>query len=122
MSKNIYLDTITKDFTLTEEKNLKLTSTLTEFVSQKIENVILFFKEEWFLDFEKGIPYFEKIFTKNPDINLINTIFLREIRNISEIEKILKFDTTYDARERTFTIDLEVLANDGTVIENTFTV
>jgi hypothetical protein len=122
MSRNLYLDEINKDLTLTDEKNLKLTSTTTEFVSQKLENVILFFKEEWFLDFEKGIPYFEKIYTKNPDINLINTIFLREIKTISEIEKIIKFESIYDARERNFTIDFEVLASDGTIVENTFTV
>lgn len=122
MSKNLYLDVINKDLTLTEEKNLKLTSTLTEFVSQKIENVLLFFKEEWFLDFEKGIPYFESIYTKNPDINLINTIYIRELRTIPEIEKILKFDVEFDARERQLTIDFEVLATDGTIIENTFTV
>lgn len=122
MSKNIYLDTITKDFTLTTGKNLRLTDTLTEFVSQKIENILLFFKGEWFLDYEKGIPYFEKIFTKNPDINLINTIFIREIRAIDEIVEIVKFETVYTASTRTFEIDFEVIANDGTIIQNSFSV
>jgi len=122
MSKNIYLDNTTKDLVLTDEKNLKLTNTLTEFVSQKIENVLLFFKGEWFLDYEKGIPYFEKIFTKNPDINLINTIFIREIKKIVEIVEIVRFETEYSASERTFTIDFEIIANDGTLIENSFSV
>lgn len=122
MSRNLYLDETNKDLTLTANKNLKITDTLTEFVSQKIENVILFFKEEWFLDFEKGIPYFEKIFTKNPDINLINTIFIREINSISEIEKILKFETTFTASTRLFEISFEVKATDGTIVENSFSI
>lgn len=122
MSKNLYLDENTKDLVLTTNKNLKLTSTLTEFVSQKIENLLLFFKEEWFLDYEKGVPYFENVFTKNPDINLINTIFLREIKSISEVEEILNFETTYTSSTRTYTIDFEVKASDGTIVENSFSI
>lgn len=122
MSKNLYLDESDKDLILTTEKNLRLTDSLTEFVSQKIENKLLFFKEEWFLDYEKGIPYFENIFIKNPDINLINSIFLREIRTINEIEEILKFEIEYNSQSRTFNIDFEVKATDGAIIENSFEV
>ena len=119
MRKNLYQDITNKDLTLTDDKNLRFTTTLTEFVSQKIENKLLFFKEEWFLDYTLGVPYFEKIFTKNPDINLINTIFIREIRSIDEIEEVIKFETEYDSSLRTFTINFEVKATDETIIEST---
>jgi hypothetical protein len=120
--KNLYLDLTNKDLTLDTNKNLKFTSTLTEFVSQKIENILLFFKGEWFLNYTLGISYFEKIFTKNPDINLINTIFIREVRTITEIIEIIKFETEYDSSLRTFSITFEVKASDGTIIENSFSV
>lgn len=122
MSKNIYLNIITKDFVLTAEKNLRLTDTLTEFVSQKIENTLLFFYGEWFLDFERGIPYFQKIFTKNPDIDLINAIFVREIKAIAEIQEILLFETEYDPAQRIFNVTFEIKASDGTIVENSFSI
>jgi hypothetical protein len=120
MSKNLYLDETTKDLTLTINKNLKLTSTLTEFVSQKIENLLSYFYEEWFLNYEGGIPYFEKIFTKNPDLNLVNTILLRQIKTIDEIIEIIKFETTFDTSTRTFLGEYEVKASDGEIVEGTF--
>jgi uncharacterized protein (DUF2164 family) len=122
MKKNIYLDEINKDLTLTSEKNLRVTSTLSEFVSQKIENKLMFFKAEWFLNFELGIPYFDNIFVKNPDINLINTIFIREIRSIEEIIEIIKFETEYNPQLRTYAIDYEIKISDGTIVENSFSI
>jgi len=122
MSKNLYLDETTKDLTLTTDKNLRLTSTLTEFVSQKIENLLSYFYGEWFLNFEGGIPYFEKIFTKNPDLNLINTILLRQIKLIDEIIEIIKFETVYDSALRTFSVEFNVKANDGETVEGTYSI
>jgi len=122
MSKNLYLDETTKDLTLTADKNLRLTSTLTEFVSQKIENLLSYFYGEWFLNFEGGIPYFEKIFTKNPDLNLINTILLRQIKLIDEIIEIIKFETVYDSALRTFSVEFNVKANDGKTVEGTYSI
>ncbi len=122
MSKNLYLDFTTKDMALTADKNLRLTSTLTEFVSQKIENLLSYFYGEWFLNFEGGIPYFEKIFTKNPDINLVNTILLRQIKTIDEIIEIIKFETIFDVALRTFSVDFEVKASDGEIVEGTFSI
>ena len=54
--KNLYLDAVEKDLTLTTGKNLRLTVDASEFISQKIENVLLFFQGEWFLDVDQGIP------------------------------------------------------------------
>jgi hypothetical protein len=116
MKKNLYQDEITKDLILDSNKNLKLTSTLQEYVSQKIENKLRFLKGEWFLNVDLGVPYFETIFKKNPDINLINTIFIREIRSIEEVIEIIKFETDYDSSLRSFSIDLEVKIYDDSVI------
>lgn len=120
MSKNLYLDVITKDLTLTTQKNLRLTSDLSEFVSQKIENILKYFYGEWFLNFEGGIPYFEIIFTKNPDLNLINTILLRQIKTITEIIEIITFTSDFNASQRSLSIELKVKVSDGSIVENTY--
>jgi hypothetical protein len=116
MKKNLYQNEITKDIEIDANKNLRFTTTLQEYISQKIENKLRFLKGEWFLNTDLGIPYFETIFKKNPDINLINTIFIREIRSIEEVIEIIKFETNYDVSLRTFSINLEVKIYDGSVI------
>ena len=120
--KTLYLDENTKDLEIGSNKNWRLTNNLTEYVSQKIESILGFFSEEWFLDYTLGIPYFQSILKKNPDINLINTIFLNAIKNIDEVKEVLKFEITYNESERTYAIDWEVLAIDDTIIENTYEV
>jgi len=124
--KNLYLDEITKDLSLTEDKNLRFTVNNSEFVSQKIENKLLFFKGEWFLDYQAGIPYLAKnnedrdnpeknIFVKNPDFELVNTIFREAIANIEEIEEIVKFETEYNNALRKYNVNFTVKIKDETI-------
>ena len=108
MTRSIYLDPVTKDLALTDAKNLRMTTTNGEYVAQKIETTLSFFYGEWFLNYVLGIPYFQDIFVKNPDINLVNTIFRNAIINIEEVEEIIKFETEFDTSLRQYSLDLEV--------------
>jgi hypothetical protein len=110
--KNLYLNTLEYDLTV-EDFNLKLTSTLTEYVGQKIENTLSTFNGEWFLNFELGIPYYSRILIKNADLSDVNNILLTAIAGINEVQEILEFDTTFDGTERKYTVEFKVVASDG---------
>jgi hypothetical protein len=99
------------DLEVTDEFNLRLTQNDGEYVSQKIENNLKTFAEEWFLDFELGIPYYTRILIKQADINDANNIFLTAITDIPEIEEVLQFDVEYDRTERTYSIEFKVKIN-----------
>lgn len=122
MSRNLYLDQTTKDLSLTESKNLRLTIDNSEFISQKIENKFSFYLGEWFLNQESGIPFLarenrnrddstQNIFVKNPDLNFVNSLFLdqlKQLQNSGEIEDIIKYEAVFDSSERTYTVEFEV--------------
>ncbi len=48
---------------------------------QRLRAKLRFFLGEWFLDTRIGIPFFQTIFVKNPNVLAANAIFGRAIRN-----------------------------------------
>jgi len=125
MSKNLYLDVNTKDLTIGDNDNLRFTENNVEFVAQKIENRLLFFLGEWYLNPDLGIPYLDNvdrrdksknIFVKNPDLNMVNSIFINEVFDIDEIEEIEKFETEFDTSLRKYTITWSVKITTGETV------
>lgn len=122
MKKNLYLDTATYDLTLTNFQ-LRLTTTLTEYMAQKIENVLSTFAGEWFLDEDIGLPYFDRILVKGPNLGDVRNIFLVAITDIPEVEEVIEFDTTFTASTRSYTVSFKVKVKDlDTPVESTISV
>jgi len=130
MAINFYLDQTTKDLVLDENNNIRMTVNNSEFVSQKIENEILFIRGEYFLDRTRGIPYWniedndrddptKNILTKNPDLSYINNIFFLTISGVEGVKEIIKLDLDFDSTTRTLTLTYEIKITDGEIILNT---
>lgn len=117
--KNYYLDPLTNDVTLNSTNNLRLTTTFTEYVAQKIINNLKTFKGEWYQNIELGIPYYDRILIKNADLDDINNIFQIEILDIPEVTEILEFEAEFDNENRQYNINFKVLAQEvsGTEVE-----
>lgn len=122
--RSLYIDPITKDLSVNSSYNLRFTSNVVEYVAQKIEAKLLFFKNEWYLNRSLGIPYIDEtdrrdptknIFIKNPDIDFITNLFLIEINSITEVDQILKLDVDINTTTRTLIIDFEVVALEQTI-------
>jgi triacylglycerol esterase/lipase EstA (alpha/beta hydrolase family) len=118
MSKNLYLDTVNHDLTLDSNYNLRLTTDMGEFLSQKIENRLQWFYGEWFLNPSGGVPYFENILGKKTDLTIVNSIFKNQIGNIDEVDEVLNFETDYDGVTRTYNVNFTVRAVSGEVVSN----
>lgn len=125
--KDLYLDEITKDLTLTNTKTLRFTSNNNEYVSQKIEQLLKTMQGEWILDQSLGIPYFNIndrrdktkniLGIKNPDLNFITSILLKEIKTIKEITEVEKFDIVFQNSNRNLKIDIVCKITDETRVE-----
>jgi hypothetical protein len=115
--KNLYLDPQTNDLVVDENTyNLRVTEG-DEYLSQKIQNTLQFFFAEWFLDRSLGIPYFEDILKKNPDLKLVKNLLLNAVAGVSGVDKVLSFETDFDRGAREYTVDFEVLSSSGEVVE-----
>ncbi len=85
---------------------------------QKIRMVLLFFKGEWYLNPDEGIPYFGSIIgTKKRKIVL--NIFRDALRkSLPDLATIRAMNLTFDGVTRRAAVDFEVLFDDGTILNS----
>lgn len=113
--KNLYQDPVTNDLTLTAF-NLQMTGDTAEWLTAKIQNRLRFFQGEWFLNREVGIPYFQKVFKKETDINEVNALFVTQITGTPGVAELLAFSSSFDGTTRRYSVSFSVRATDGQTV------
>lgn len=96
--------------------DLEVIDTL-DYVAQKLKIKLKFFISEWFLDTTKGMELFQIVFVKNPDLDLIASIFRNEILSVPEIKTILEYTQEFDSFKRELTITFKVDTIYGTLTD-----
>lgn len=77
-------------------------------LAQAIKIRLLFFKNEWFLNTELGIPYFESVFKKAPNLDLARAAFRKAIAETPGVVRVNSVDVALDsARNLTVTWNAE---------------
>lgn len=117
-----------KDLLLIENDNnlnivnhdLAFTDTVSLYVSQKLRIKLSFFLAEWYLNKTIGLPYFDQIFIKNPDINFIEDLFKVKILEIPEVKELTSL--TLEFQERTLLITFSLITIEDQNIINSFMV
>lgn len=77
-------------------------------VLQSIKMRLLFFAEEWFLDTSRGMPYFDTIGTKNPDMAIVDSIFKSTIVETIGVTNLVEYLSDFNKTERKLTISFKV--------------
>lgn len=85
---------------------------------QRISIVIKTIFGEWFLDESLGIPYFEEIWIKAPDLTRITVIFRSAVLAIEGVDSIINFGVNYDPAGRRLTVAM-VLSVDQSELDHT---
>ena len=80
-------------------------------VRQKINIRLKWFVQEWRWNDEVGLPYFEHIFTKNPDINQIIELIEDEIFNVEEVIEVNDVTVSIDKFNRKVIISYEAVTD-----------
>jgi hypothetical protein len=89
-----------------------------EYVAQKLRIKLKFFIAEWFLDTTKGMELFQIVFVKNPDFDLIASIFRNEIMSVPEVKSITEYAQEFDSKNRELTITFKVDTIYGTLTDS----
>jgi hypothetical protein len=85
-------------------------------IAQRLRTRLRFFKGEWFLDKRQGMPYYEQVLVKNPDLTLVRSLFRRAILETPGVLAISRMNTSFNHKIRTFTISpLEIVVTGGLI-------
>lgn len=95
---------------------LVLVDDIAQCAAIELQNKFLFGKGEYFLDTREGIPYFEKIFVKNPDVLAIRQLFRSLILATRGVKNVLELSVTNDPATRKGSFSFRAVADNGKVI------
>ena len=86
-------------------------------VAQKIRIRLLWFAGEWRWNPDEGLPYFDHLFRKNPDMNLMESLVRTKIFEIPEVTEVREVRIVPDRKTRNAVICFEALTDQETVRE-----
>ncbi len=84
-------------------------------VRQYVQQRLRTFLGEWFLDLDVGVPYFQDILVKNPNINQIDGIFKNIILTTPGVVELLSFTMDFDQTVRSLTVEFEYTSYSGEI-------
>lgn len=110
-------DSTTDDLALDGSYQIAVTNSLADIVADRIRTRLRTFRGEHFLDRDLGVPYFEEVLKKNPDVERVRNLLLLATSEVEGVLKVLSFDTTFDQESRTFLVRFKVLVDGGITVE-----
>ena len=96
--------------------DLHLTSDL-EAIRQSIRIHLEFFRGEWFLDVDAGLPYFQEILIKNPQLPALQSIFRAELLKVQGVTSVQSISLDFDRTSRALTVTFRVVTDKGAILE-----
>lgn len=73
-------------------------------VAQHIKERLQFFFEEWFLDRDAGLPWYQDIFVKPENLGLVEALIKKEIIETKGVISMLEFSASFDKQQRGYTV------------------
>lgn len=86
-----------------------------EHTTNKLAMRLAFFKGEWFLDTREGVPYFRDVFRKDPQLDVIRSVFSQVIRKCPGILALRSLSVKFDAATRELTVGFEAISEAGVI-------
>lgn len=71
---------------------------------------------EWFLDEDRGIPYFEQVLVKSPNLPVIQALYRRALLGTRGVVSVESLTLDLDKATRTLTVRWSARITDGTVV------
>lgn len=81
-----------------------------ESISQHLRIRLRFFKGEWFLDERIGLPFYDSILVKRPNLDVVRSILREAIVTCPGVEALETLDLDFDATTRQLSVELVAVA------------
>lgn len=99
------------DLVLTSDENELGTNPILQDCVQRLS----FFWREWFLDNTQGLPFYQQILIKNPDLAKIDALFINVILGTPGIESLLSYSFDLNTVTRTLTVKFKANTSSGVI-------
>lgn len=116
---DIYLSRLTDDVEIDIAGRARLTETLEEDTEQRLRGVLRIFLSEWFLDSRLGLPYFQEILIKNPNLGAIRTAFTSRILQDRAVTGLTEFKVDWDRSMRHLSVSFTAALTTAELLEVT---
>jgi hypothetical protein len=84
-----------------------------DFIIQRVTIRLKYFINDWFLNINFGLPYFEEILVKNPNAVAISDLIKNMILTTPGVEEITEFTFDYQAAQRFLAINFKATTTSG---------
>ena len=98
-------------------QNLVVTQSVAQYTAQKLNARFQFFVGEWFADTREGVPYYQNVYKKNPDLGAIGQMFRSIILDTPGVLQVLSQTMDFYSSSRELDANFVVQANDGSTLE-----
>tara|TARA_R110000823_G_scaffold261418_10_gene382197 strand:- start:4591 stop:4956 length:366 start_codon:yes stop_codon:yes gene_type:complete len=99
------------------DKDLVVIQNSTEAVKQRLKISLLFFKGEWFLNTEYGIPYYQRIMIKDVSKLQVDALFREKILEVEGVLSLITFTSTFNRVNREYSLSFSCKAFTGETID-----
>lgn len=87
----------------------------TDNIQQNILQRLAFIQGEWFMDNTYGVPWYQQILTKSPDLSKIDTILQNTIIKTPGVTQLLSYSQTLNRQARTLSVSFSCMTTNGKV-------
>jgi len=117
VGRDLALDATTGDFLLSSGDAYLTTEYAA--IAQDIRLRLRFFRGEWLLDTDAGVPYFQSIMVKAPNLAIIRSVLADEIEKAPGVKSITRLELDFDRASRELTVTGSVNTDLGELDLNT---
>lgn len=113
---NFALDTANHDIYLDPDGQIALTGVTPGApmpLNQRIDCRLRTFRGEWWLDTFLGIPWFQEVLKKNPDLAAVKSFFAQEIYRVAGVQTINNLELSLNRATRTLLVIFSVTGTDS---------
>lgn len=88
-------------------------------LDQRVDCMLRTFRGEWWLDPTIGVPYFEEVLKKNPDMSVVRQAFASVILSVPGVQEITRLEVRFLRYSRALRVDFEVKGTDAIPVSGT---
>ena len=114
---SLTVDPETNDIFLSESGNLPFSTTVAQCAAMRLKAKLHTFKGEWFLDYTKGVEYFDDVLVKSPNLQIVERVLRTAIEEDEDVREILAYSQEFDQKSRVLSVKFKARLQDGSVIE-----